>query len=110
VTFEILEIRDNLAGWRTGGRRRWRSASRCSRTAFRPIRILPVLKLKKKNLIGKTKLVSVKLVSNGKLGTSDVVKNALFRVLSKQWPLAPNLRKWQITRANVSNASLIFQK
>ncbi len=26
----------------------------------------------------------------------------------KQWPLAPNSRKWQITHANVSNASLIF--
>ena len=26
----------------------------------------------------------------------------------KQWPLAPNLRKWWITRANVSNASQIF--
>ncbi len=29
---------------------------------------------------------------------------------NKQWPLAPNSRKWQITHANVSNASLIFQK
>ena len=26
----------------------------------------------------------------------------------KQWPLAPNSRKWRITRANVSNASHIF--
>ena len=26
----------------------------------------------------------------------------------KQWPLAPNLPKWRITRANVSNASLIL--
>ncbi len=31
-------------------------------------------------------------------------------IIIKQWPLAPNLRKWQITRANVSNASHIFQK
>jgi hypothetical protein len=29
-------------------------------------------------------------------------------VKTKQWPLAPNSRKWQITRANVSNASHIF--
>jgi hypothetical protein len=29
-------------------------------------------------------------------------------IRAKQWPLAPNLQKWQITRANVSNASLIF--
>ncbi len=30
------------------------------------------------------------------------------RDLIKQWPLAPNSRKWRITRANVSNASHIF--
>ncbi len=29
-------------------------------------------------------------------------------IQSKQWPLAPNSRKWRITRANVSNASHIF--
>jgi hypothetical protein len=29
-------------------------------------------------------------------------------IKSKQWPLAPNLQKWRITRANVSNASHIF--
>ncbi len=28
----------------------------------------------------------------------------------KQWPLAPNLQKWQITCVNVSNASHIFPK
>jgi hypothetical protein len=26
----------------------------------------------------------------------------------QQWPLSPNSQKWRITRANVSNASLIF--
>ena len=26
-------------------------------------------------------------------------------MLIKQWPLAPNLPEWRITRANVSNAS-----
>ncbi len=31
-------------------------------------------------------------------------------VIFKQWPLAPNSRKSRITRANVWNASLIFQK
>jgi hypothetical protein len=46
------------------------------------------------------------------------IMNALFvrktnwrlikNVLTKQWPLAPNSRKWRITRANVSNASHIF--
>jgi hypothetical protein len=36
-------------------------------------------------------------------------RNFCFKA-SKQWPLAPNLRKSRITRANVSNASLIFQK
>ncbi len=30
------------------------------------------------------------------------------RVKTKQWPLAPNSPKWRITRANVSNASLIL--
>ena len=29
-------------------------------------------------------------------------KFQLFCVLNKQWPLAPNLPKWRITRANVS--------
>ncbi len=29
-------------------------------------------------------------------------------IFSKQWPRAPNLRKWRITHANVSNASHIF--
>ena len=31
-----------------------------------------------------------------------------FWVPPKQWPLAPNSPKWRITRANVSNASLIL--
>jgi hypothetical protein len=35
-------------------------------------------------------------------------KMAFFSEKSKQWPLAPNLQKWQTTPANVSNASLIF--
>ncbi len=30
---------------------------------------------------------------------------SLSLVKPKQWPLAPNLPKWRITRANVSNAS-----
>ncbi len=38
------------------------------------------------------------------------VKISYEGIFTKQWPLAPNLRKWQITRANVSNASLIFLK
>ncbi len=37
--------------------------------------------------------------------TTEKVKCLIF---CKQWPLAPNSPKWQITRANVSNASHIF--
>jgi hypothetical protein len=32
----------------------------------------------------------------------------MISVITKQWPLAPNSPKWRITRANVSNASLIL--
>jgi hypothetical protein len=32
----------------------------------------------------------------------------IFCVNHNQWPLAPNSRKWRITRANVWNASHIF--
>ena len=35
-------------------------------------------------------------------------KNVNNWVKFKQWPLAPNSPKWRITRANVSNASLIL--
>jgi hypothetical protein len=30
--------------------------------------------------------------------------------ITKQWPLAPNLQKWQITRANVSRRVTFFSK
>jgi hypothetical protein len=30
------------------------------------------------------------------------------KVLTKQWPLAPNLREWQITHANVSRRVTFF--
>ncbi len=32
------------------------------------------------------------------------------RILSKQWPLAPNSPKWRITRANVSRRVTFFSK
>ncbi len=46
------------------------------------------------------------------------IKNDLFkmfqviiwRIFSKQWPLAPNSPKWQITRANVSRRVTFFSK
>ncbi len=31
-------------------------------------------------------------------------------VITKQWPLAPNSREWQITRANVSRQVTFFSK
>ncbi len=37
-----------------------------------------------------------------------MLKSIYFWIEIKQWPLAPNSRKWRITRANVSNASHIF--
>ena len=37
-----------------------------------------------------------------------VVSHCVVCVKVKQWPLAPNSPKWRITRANVSNASLIL--
>ncbi len=33
-----------------------------------------------------------------------------FCVLFKQWPLAPNLREWRITRANVARRVTFFSK
>jgi len=36
------------------------------------------------------------------------MKNPQVWAKTKQWPLAPNSQKWQITHANLSNASLIF--
>ena len=50
------------------------------------------------------------MFSYGKYPTEFLCIDCLVPINHKQWPLAPNLREWQITRANVARRVTFFSK